>query len=162
MEQNYIEIENAVIRFPNFSGRPDKWNPNGGRRSFVLLLTDELAEDLTNSGCNVKVFQPRDDEEVPQPYISVKLNYNGPFPPNIYMICGRSKTLLNEDTVGNLDYSDIEHIDLILRPYDYGEKMGKGPDEPHVALYVKTMYVTIAQDNFASKYDFEDEEIPFE
>lgn len=157
-----IEVEDAKIRYNNFSGRPEKFIAQGGVRHFWLLLDEEMANELAENGFSIKV---REYENGDKEYrTDVKLNYRSPFPPKVTLITGRSKTVLTEETVGNLDMIDIEHIDLVLRVYDYGKKMDRKPGEPHMKFYVKSMYVTQILDSFASKYDFTDDDdvVPFE
>lgn len=155
-----IKIENARIVFRNLSGKPDKFNPQGGKRSFSVVIDDpEFANELKREGWNIKQFnQSPDSDEEPAHFISVKVSYNN-IPPHIYLCTSKNKTLLNEDTVGQLDYAEISNVDIVITPYQY-EMNGRSG----ISAYVKTMYVTVVEDEFASKYeydDLDDEEIPF-
>lgn len=155
-----IKIENARIVFRNLSGKPDKFNPQGGKRSFSVVIEDpEFANELKREGWNIKQFnQSPDSDEEPAHFISVKVSYNN-IPPHIYLCTSKNKTLLNEDTVGQLDYAEISNVDIVITPYQY-EMNGRSG----ISAYVKTMYVTVVEDEFASKYeydDLDDEEIPF-
>lgn len=156
-----IKIENARIVFRNLSGKPDKFNPQGGKRSFSVVIEDpEFANELKKEGWNIKQFNPSpDSDEEPAHFISVKVSYNN-IPPHIYLCTSKNKTLLNEDTVGQLDYAEISNVDIVITPYQY-EMSGRSG----ISAYVKTMYVTVVEDEFASKYeydDLDDEEIPFD
>lgn len=153
-----IKIENARIVFRNFAGKPDKFNPRGGERKFSVVIADhDFAKSLKEEGWNIKQFRPRDDEEAePDYYLEVKVRYNN-FPPHIYLITGKTKTALTEETVSSLDYAEISNIDVVISPYEYDLNGKQG-----IAAYCKTMYVNVVLDDFASKYEFEDEEeIPF-
>lgn len=154
-----IKIENARIVFRNLSGKPDKFNPQGGKRSFSVVIEDpEFANELKREGWNIKQFNPSpDSDEEPAHFISVKVSYNN-IPPHIYLCTSKNKTLLNEDTVGQLDYAEISNVDIVITPYQY-EMSGRSG----ISAYVKTMYVTVVEDEFASKYEYDDldEEIPF-
>lgn len=148
-----ISLEGCRLIFRNFSGKEGKFNSEG-QRNFGVILPDELALKLANDGWNVKYLQSRDEEEGPTPWIKVKVSY-GNIVPNIYLVTKRNKTLLDEETVKSLDYAEIENVDIIIRPYCWNINGKTG-----ITAYVKNMYVTVVEDEFAAKYDFE-EEIPF-
>lgn len=156
MTNNNIIIENARILFRNFSGEETRYNPKGNR-NFCLLIDDpQLCEDLVRDGWNVKYLQPMHEGDDRQPYLQVKVAY-GAIPPKVILISGRTKTALTEESIGALDWAEIENVDIIVRPYNW-EVNGK----TGVKAYLKTMYVTIAQDSFEEKYSkLDDEDVPF-
>lgn len=152
-----LSVENARIIFRNFAGKEGKFNP-AGKRSFCLLLDDDTAERLADQGWNVKTLAPRDPDDDPQPYVQVAVQF-GNYPPNIYLISGKTKTKLDEDTVSILDYAEIENVDLIINPSRW-EVSGKSG----VKAYLKTLYVTIVENEFEKKYrdlDEDDDDPPF-
>lgn len=142
-----ISIENARIGFKNFAGEAGKFNKKGDRNFCVFIDEQDLEHTLINDGWNVKHLKPKDEDETPQAYLQVSAAYEN-FPPRIMLISGTNKTILEEETVNILDWADIEAVDIIIRPYEW-EVNGK----TGVKAYVKTMYVTIAEDKFANKYE---------
>lgn len=142
---NNIVIENAQIRFRNFSGKPGKYNAEG-RRNFCVLLDDDIVGPLKADGWNVKYLNPRDEGDLPQAYLQVAVSYDN-IPPKIYLITSTGKTLLDEDSINILDWAEIENVDLIIRPYIWEVN-----DKSGVKAYCKSMYVTIVQDEFDKKY----------
>lgn len=154
-QTNNIMIENARLIFKNFSGEESKFN-RGGNKNFCVVLDPDMARDLEDEGWNVKYLRPREEGEEPTPYLQVTVAY-GNIPPKVIMIAGRNKTPLDSFAIGSLDYAEIKNVDLIIRPYHWEVNGKQG-----IKAYLKTMYVEIEQDAFASKYDFdEDEEVPF-
>lgn len=148
-----IVIEDARIIFRNFSGKSSQYNP-AGNRSFALVLTQDEADQFAKDGWNVKYLKPREPGDESTPYINVNVKYFKDAPernPHIYLVAGRKKTLMNEDTVGTLDYAEITNVDLVVAPYRWSMQGRKG-----VAAYIKTMYVSIEED-FGGKYDFGDD-----
>lgn len=155
-QTNNIIIENARLVFKNFSGEESKFNRRGNR-NFCVILDNDTAKDLVDDGWNIKYLRPREEDEAPTPYLQVSVAF-GNIPPKVIMIAGKTKTPLDEESIGSLDYAEISNVDLIVRPYNW-EVNGK----TGVKAYLKTMYVEIEQDVFANKYDSldDDEELPF-
>lgn len=149
MIKKNLVVENAHLAFRNFSGKESKFN-RAGNRNFCVIFDRETGEELQEQGWNVSILQPRDEYEEPSYKLQVAVAF-GKIPPKVYMISGRRKTLLDEDTIGNLDFAEIENVDIIIRPYNW-EVNGK----TGVKAYVHTMYVEIREDKFASKYSFDD------
>ena len=140
-----IVIENARIGFRNFSGEEGKFNP-AGRRNFCVFLESDLGKVLQEDGWNIRWLQPREEGDEEQAYMQVAVSYAN-IPPKILMITGGGKTMMNDDTIGMMDWAEIENVDLIIRPYNW-EVTGKSG----VKAYVKSMYITIREDEFAHKY----------
>ncbi len=145
MIKNNIVIENAQIGFRNFSGNAGKFNP-AGRRNFCVFLETEMGKTLEKDGWNVRWLDPRDEDEDPRPYLQVAVSYDN-IPPRIILVTSKGKTVMDDSTVSILDWAEIDTVDLIIRPYNWSVS-GKGG----VKAYIKSMYVTIVEDEFESKY----------
>lgn len=160
MANNQIyAIEGARITFRNFSGEARKFNA-AGNRNFNIILTEKDRDMLADAGFKIRVRPPKDSYSEPQYLLPVMVSYKFR-PPKITTIVGHVKSEMTEDNVGELDYADIENIDLTIRPYHW--EMPDGTSG--VKAYLNSMYVTLVKDVFADKYDFGedviDEEEPF-
>lgn len=146
---NNIRIEGATIIFKNFQGKQTDYNA-AGNRNFGVLLDDALAEDLREDGWNVKYLRPRPDDpdQYEQPWLSVKVKF-GEIPPMVVLVKSSGKRRLTENTIDQLDWSTLENVDLVIRPYNYPAIAGR-PEG--VSAYLKEMYAVLAEDDFAKKY----------
>ena len=143
---NNINIEGAMIIWKNFSGERDKFNP--GKRGFSVVIDDAvMADELRQEGWNIKertLSEGADDSEQ-EWTLPVKLNMNRYT--QVWLIVGKHKNLLDEDTVAQLDVVDIVNCDLSIRPYEWEMNGRTG-----ITAYVDSMYVTIRENKFAEKY----------
>ena len=141
-----IIIEDAHILFRNFAGKPSKFNAAGARNFCVFIDDDSMVQSLMADGWNIKTLAARDAEERDRFYIQVSVNFEY-VPPKVVLVTKRGQTILDEESIESLDYAEIKNVDLTIRPYPWGigEKSG-------VKAYLKTLYVTIEEDEFASKY----------
>lgn len=140
-----LVIENAKIGFRNFSGKEGKFNP-AGRRNFCVFLESDLGAGLENDGWNIRWLEPRDEGEERQAYLQVAVSYEN-IPPKIVLVTSHGKTQLDENSVNILDWAEIQNVDLIIRPYNWDVNGKSG-----VKAYVKSMYITLVEDEFESKY----------
>lgn len=141
-----IIIENAKIIFRNFSGKETVYNRAGNRNFCVIIPDPEQAQVLAADGWNIKNLSPRDGDDEETAYLQVAVNFDN-IPPKITMVTKNADVKLDANSVGTLDYTEIENADLIIRPYSW-EVNGK----TGVKAYLQTMYVTIREDPFAAKY----------
>lgn len=142
---NTVVMEDVRIVFRNFAGKEGQYNREGDR-NFAVLLDDRTAELMQKDGWNVKWLKPREDEDPPQAYLTVAVNFKGR-PPRIVMITSRGRTTLHEDECELLDYADIRTCDLIVRPYEWVVNGKTG-----IKAYLQSIFVTIEEDALELKY----------
>ena len=141
-----ISIKNAHIMFRNFSGRPGQYNRDGKRAFSVIIEDPDMAKKLLSDGWNVHERQAKEEGDPPVYTIQVEASFDN-IPPRIMRITAHNKMILDAEDVGMLDTDEIKTIDLIIRPYNWEVNGKKG-----VKAYLKSMYVTIDEDEFAEKY----------
>ena len=149
-----LQIDDARIIYRNFSGVGTKFNREGDRNFSVVIEDQNIADRLIEEGWNVKIREPRDEDDAPFMHLPIKIKFNDRGP-NVYLKTGRVMNRLDEESIGCIDDIDILGVDLDVRPYDWNVN-GKGGR----TAYLQSMHVTQEVDRFAVRYA--EEEIPEE
>ena len=148
-----LQIDNARIWRPNFSGAADKYNKEGDRHFNLIIPDEEISERMMEDknefgvGWNVKIKPPREEGDNSFIFLKVKVKFNdrGPI---IHLQSGNSRRRLDEESVSCLDNIDIRSVDLDIRPYD-----GEGSLGPFRAAYLHSMEVIQEVDRFTARYN---------
>lgn len=121
-----LTLQNVQIIYKNFEGRPDDFNPDGGKRSFHVLLDPASAAVLEQQGYNIKRKPPLEEGGEEFIHMKVMVNFKGR-PPTVALISKSKGTrnTLDADTVELADHADFERIDMTINPYDWKLRSGQ-------------------------------------
>lgn len=141
-----LVIENAQIMFRNFAGVERQFNSEGDR-NFCVFLDAGLADKLRKQGWNIKQLRSREEDEPPQDYMKVSVNYKKGRPPRIVVVSSRGRTDWGMDEIEMLDYADLKQVDLVINPYNWevGENTG-------IKAYLKNGFFTLNENELDLKY----------
>jgi hypothetical protein len=163
-ERKLVVLEDTKFIFKtNFAGDPNEDRFRSTKRRGNIIIPDiEMAQALLDAGFKVKATKPRPGEEedfVPTFYVSATLNYDTPWPPEVYLVSpGAAPVLLDADSVGVVDKAYVLRVRVALNPYE-------NPTTGIKSLYIRTMYVEqdVGNDPFAHIYADRDGEkvLPF-
>lgn len=147
-----VTLRNAQIlpgRWRNFGGA-ERFNESG-KRNFNVKLDEDTALAMQRDGMNVKPLRALDEDDDNDGYrVEVKVNYNNR-PPQVWMVSGGVRTLLDEGAINILDYADIEKATLQLNPSPWSSATGEG-----IALYLHKAVIYLREDEL----DIEMRDIP--
>ena len=149
-----LAIENARIFFKNFSGRPGKYNREGVRNFNVEIDDEEFAQQMIRDGWNIRVRPPREEGDPVRYRVEVTVNFEH-HPPRIFLVTRKNRVELTEETVGQLDTADIDYIDMVIKPRPWVVQEGTPYEKSGIKAYLRSMYVTLAEDVFAEKYSID-------
>jgi hypothetical protein len=141
-----VTIENAVLRYKNFSGSAKTYNAKG-LRNFHVVLPNDLATMLERDGWNVRWHEPNEDRgEEAWASLKIAVRFDN-YPPRIVLITKNGKSVLDEESVDLLDSAEIKTVDLQISPSRW-ENNGKNG----IKAYLSKMFVTLSEDDLELKY----------
>lgn len=170
-----LNVERAAMIYKNFSGKPTRVNPAGGKRTFSLVLNKEFAEKLDAAGWNIKVKEVRDQLEEGETtqtvswqdyitnyektfdhaliYTEIVVNENSEYPPKIYKVSEfngeKTMALVPPEQWYRMDESELTNIDVAIHPYTHGRSIAN----PNAKKgYLKSMYAMTVPVDFGGKY----------
>lgn len=176
-DERTLEVINAVIIWPNFSGKPNRYGNSA--RTFNLCIPSDLAAELEARGMRVReveIDSIRDEKDQPAKlhFVNIKVNMSTAYPPSVTLISTfhgkKNRKPLDEESICELDSVDFKStsrnpetgegedstgVDCIINCYESRKFPGK------VTGYLKKLFAT--QDDkveFGGKYDDWDEEYP--
>lgn len=177
---NYqIRLEDSEVIYHDFRGAPNKFNPNGGRRTVSIELIEPVmirnrriednfhpvpVQQLIDDGWKVKTVKKREGEEdaPDRYYLECVIAFprdddrNGPsiFVVNSgeYTEDGRMRAnRVSEASIGVLDYAKILRVDADINPYNWEVRGDIG-----VTAYIDKLYVVIEKSPYDDKYASEE------
>lgn len=171
-----LNVERAAMIYKNFTGKPTRVNPAGGKRTFALALNQEFAEKLDSLGWNVKVKEVRDqvvEGEMTRTvgfqdymanyrtefdhalfYTEIVVNEHSEYPPKIYKVSEfngeKTMAIVPPEQWYRMDESELMNVDVSIHPYQHGRSLAN-PDAKKG--YLKSMYaMAVPVNDFGGKY----------
>lgn len=133
---------------PNFNGELDRFKDD--RRKFTVLIPNDIADQLREMGWNVKTEIPTKEEmEQGREMLShlkviVDYKFHDQHPndveyekgPDVWIIQGEDREKLTSKTVGSLDRTRIETMDMELRAWEYNPEDHPGKYSARLVMLV--------------------------
>lgn len=140
-----LEIENANLRFLNFSGEKNDFNVEGNR-NFNVIVPEDIAMQLMQDGVNVRCRESSDPDEPPIYTMKVNVSYRYT-PPEVCIITSKGKKYLKEEDISQLDHIKMANVDLGVT-FSYYKRNGRSG----YSAYLAYIYVTVASTRVSEKY----------
>ena len=153
-------IIDSEVRARNFGGIEKKVGNrtvNGeGRRNFLLYVSEEVAEQMKEMGCEVRYTTPRDENDIPRPFVSMNLSYYLK-PVEVHLISNGIDTLLDENHVYQLNDVDFKNLGLVV---ELGKEKEHQNGVKYIPMFVSQIWAEIVPSYFANRYSYLNSQIP--
>lgn len=140
---------------PNFAGEINRFKET--KRQFTVLIPNDVADQLREIGYNVKtkIPTPEDLRENPElgeiSFLKVAVDEDKA---NVFIKMGDAEpTKLSPDTLGVIDNSRLEDLDMELRGWMYNkDEVEQGVEAPAYSARVVTLIATLRPNLLQEKY----------
>ena len=149
-------IVDREVRSRNFGGE-EKKDPFTGRtvnspgyRNFLLYISEEIAEELKDLGCEVKYTKVQGPNDVPVPYISVSVSYYLK-PVEANLISNNVVTPLDETHIEKINNVDIKNMCLQI---EFGKEKTHLNGTKYIPVFAQKIWVEISPNYISEKYAY--------
>lgn len=149
-------IVDREVRSRNFGGE-EKKDPYTGRtvnspgyRNFLLYISEEIAEELKDLGCEVKYTKVQGPNDVPVPYISVSVSYYLK-PVEANLISNNVVTPLDEMHIDKINNVDIKNMCLQI---EFGKEKTHMNGVKYIPVFAQKIWVEISPNYISEKYAY--------
>lgn len=146
---NIIKIDNAKIKYKNFSGVSRSNMDREGDRKFTLVIPvrdeedERIIQEMVDEGYYISLKPPVEEGGVPEYHVTCHL---GNFSPQIYKHVGDNVFTLSDETIPILDRDQVISVDLGLKGSQ--NRMAKNG----MVMYVEVMHVYVAENILSDMY----------
>jgi len=148
------EIVDSEVRARNFGGVEKKSGNRTvnteGRRNFLLYITEEIAEQLKEFGCEVKYTTPRDENDVARPFVSMNISYYLK-PVEAHLIANGVDTLLDEDHLYQLNDFEFKNLGLVV---ELGKEKVHQNGVRYIPMFASQIWAEITPSYFGTRYAY--------
>ena len=147
-------IVDREVRARNFGGEEKKDKVTGrtvnspGYRNFLLYVSEEIAEELKDHGCEIKYSKVQGPNDVPMPYVSITVSYFLK-PVEACMISNGVVTQLDEGHIYLINGIDIKNMCIEL---EFGKEKTHLNGTRYIPLFAQRIWVEIVPSYIDSMY----------
>lgn len=138
-----VTLRDALIlpgRWRNFGGE-ERFGEKG-KRNFNVKLEEDVALAMQNDGFNIKPLRALDEDDENDGYrLDVAVSYSIR-PPQVWLVTGGQRTLLDEGALNILDYADIARASIAINPSAWDVNGNQG-----IKAYLHKLIVWLREDD---------------
>ena len=147
-----IDFEDCnLLESRNFEGREivkkGRTVNGAGRRNFLIEISQEQFDELSEKGWDVGRFTPQTEDEDPICFIRVNISYYKSSPA-VHYIVDNHDTLLDEEHLKTLDRVNFVRFDVRCDEVNKQKQNGDWVKKP----FVRELWATVTADRFRERY----------